>query len=511
MTSPNAPSLVGKNILIAGSILESTDGALARRARDFVKALAAEVIHHGGRLVVYLGGEPVDSNGDGLTFDWLIAREVDALCPGEQIAPRLIVVTSERNRREKMTEEHRKLIAQLTMRNVCDIVPLHDATVTGGNIGDAQVDVADAMFAVGGGKGVLDRARKLAKLNIPTLASDIEVGGYSNDGEGAIGLHRQFMNDPTSLMMFTGPAAVKRVLALSLQEPVQSAKDIAAASVALIGAELVAKQDAARTDVLVLTALAVELTAAKTAFSIAPEASPRRTESGINYWRSQQRRADGTIVTCDVASFGNAGNVNAASMTSTLISELGPTLVLMVGIAAGMRDKCKLGQVVIAERVVGYEGMAVVQGGKEEARPEQYPLNPRVRQDITAYLSAPMQVKERLDNAWKLHELTMPEDVEAGPVTDTSLPELSTIASGEQLLRDTARFAQLRELHGKIEVVEMEAVGVHAACHHNSVPALVIRGISDFGDSTKDGRFHALASNAAALVAIDLIKSGLGA
>lgn len=37
----------------------------------------------------------------------------------------------------------------------------------------------------------------------------------------------------------------------------------------------------------------------------------------------------------------------------------------------------------------------------------------------------------------------------------------------------------------------------------------MIRGISDFGDSTKDNRFHLLAAKAAAAVTVDYIAHGL--
>lgn len=56
----------------------------------------------------------------------------------------------------------------------------------------------------------------------------------------------------------------------------------------------------------------------------------------------------------------------------------------------------------------------------------------------------------------------------------------------------------------------MEAAGIFAACTQHSVPSLVIRGISDFGDEKKDNSFHELASRAAAIVAADMVAFGLG-
>ena len=56
----------------------------------------------------------------------------------------------------------------------------------------------------------------------------------------------------------------------------------------------------------------------------------------------------------------------------------------------------------------------------------------------------------------------------------------------------------------------MEAAGIFAACAQHSVPSLIVRGISDFGDTKKDSTFHDLASRAAAIVASDLVVFGMG-
>jgi nucleoside phosphorylase len=85
---------------------------------------------------------------------------------------------------------------------------------------------------------------------------------------------------------------------------------------------------------------------------------------------------------------------------------------------------------------------------------------------------------------------------------------IGTIASGEKLLRDPSKLHTLRSgMHGKTEVGEMEAAGLVEACRRGSVPWLVIRGISDFGDELKDDRFHELAARAAAATLADFSSS----
>ncbi len=52
----------------------------------------------------------------------------------------------------------------------------------------------------------------------------------------------------------------------------------------------------------------------------------------------------------------------------------------MLGIAAGMREKCALGEVVLSEQVVAYEGAALIEGGATEHRPKSTVLDLKVRQ-----------------------------------------------------------------------------------------------------------------------------------
>ena len=100
--------------------------------------------------------------------------------------------------------------------------------------------------------------------------------------------------------------------------------------------------------------------------------------------------------------------------------------------------------------------------------------------------------------SWGLSDVHVAEGIEI---------TLSTIASGEKLLRDENKLR--KDIHGKTEVGEMEAAGFVAACLRSHVDWLVIRGISDFGDTLKSDYFHKLASIRAVVTAADLVSHGL--
>ena len=183
---------------------------------------------------------------------------------------------------------------------------------------------------------------------------------------------------------------------------------------------------------------------------------------------------------------------------------------MMVGIAAGLRGKCRLGEVVLSDRVIAYEPAAatVAEGVSTEIpRPDAFRAAHSIQQDVTSYLSD-AGLHERLLRYPVIPAAGFP-DIKADLVAKALAVRSATIASGEKLLRDPQKFQAIRSLHGKIEVAEMEAAGVAAACHRSGTSFLVVRGISDFGDSVKDDRFHDIAATGAAIIAVDFIREGL--
>jgi nucleoside phosphorylase len=267
-------------------------------------------------------------------------------------------------------------------------------------------------------------------------------------------------------------------------------------------------------DVVILTVIPAELEAARRVLRIDDD-SREKDADGTVYFRgavcSELGNRDYTIaLTC----IGGAGNPGAAAATTGAIAKYHPRAVLLMGIAAGVRDKVRIGEVVLSDRVVAYEPAALIRtasGTKEQPRPEIDRAPHAMIQDVVSYRAEP----SRLLDAFALAGGVVPsapvgrEDEFREHVASAITARLGTIASGEKLLRDPAKLLAVRELHGKTEAGEMEAAGVVDGCRRGSVPWLVIRGISDFGDELKDDRFHAFASCAAAAVLRDFIAHGL--
>jgi tetratricopeptide (TPR) repeat protein/nucleoside phosphorylase len=270
-----------------------------------------------------------------------------------------------------------------------------------------------------------------------------------------------------------------------------------------------------RVDIAILTVIPPELIAVREALGI-PEDARIEDDAGTIAYRGRihsalARRDYEVVLTC----IGRAGNADSASFVEAVIARYRPQAVLLVGIAAGRRGKVRIGDVVLSERVVAYEPAAVVGtpegGSREELRAEIRPIPHRMSQAVAHYKLD----DERLRARFRQGGVTSPpptsgsETLHQGHVATWPNVKAATIASGEKLLRDSARLAEICSLHGKIEAVEMEAVGVMVSCERNGIPWLVVRGVSDFGDELKDDRFREFASRAAAAVLVDFIEHGL--
>lgn len=228
--------------------------------------------------------------------------------------------------------------------------------------------------------------------------------------------------------------------------------------------------------------------------------------------RSELRKCDYTVV---LAGIGEAGNASASTLAKEMIERYRPSVLLLVGIAAGMRHKVRIGDVVMVERVVAYEHEALTVGGdgtrQIEPRPRIMEIHEGMRQTVLHYEPDVKRLTDmfvRLMGTFPTPPPGKEEEWKEHVAASLTCKRLVTIASGEKLLRDPQKLHEVRRLHGRVEAGEMEAEGFAKACG-TKVPWLVIRGISDFGDELKDDRFHELASRSAAAVLADFLTHGL--
>lgn len=193
----------------------------------------------------------------------------------------------------------------------------------------------------------------------------------------------------------------------------------------------------------------------------------------------------------------SSGLIETATAIESIAHEIKPDLVLMVGVAGGVKDVQK-GDLVIGERAYGYERGKQTDAGFV-ARPQVFNYTHRLIQ-LSRWV---------MDQQTWLSRIVMQKDF---PSTDTPKIIFGPIASGNKVIAsehsELVRF--LKQHYNDTLAVEMEAIAFLPLLRHERIMSLNIRGISDLlGDKAlADAQNHQpLAAARAAAFAFELLKN----
>lgn len=504
--------LEGHCIHIAGSASKSVLRDRLRSAHAFVSALTRGVLEAGAELVLFGSNEPrldPDDAASAQVFDWTVLDEVYRFAAAGGHARRVATaVTSTRSLSGRVTEDRRRKLAELLERGSVAAMIIPEDHHVGGHIRHTIAGLSSALVAVGGGKGVTDLQRAFAELRRPVLPLGIEIGAACEDGTGAVGLYRRALASPETFFARVPEKLRAFLLASGMADDTAAAAVSAAGAARLLDEELAGLDlngSSREVDVLAVAVLPVELKALLRVFELGGRGT--QTEFGTRFWTGRVERDGSKPYSVAVAAVGAAGNAPTAAAVTDLQRELSPSLVVLSGIAGGKQGKYRIGEVVIADMVVSYESAALVATpvARQIPRPTAVPIAFALQQDVTAYLAS--DPAARLSDAYARLAIALPG---GRKVISRPTVRSATIGSGEKLVRDAGFLERLQaDVHGKIDVVEMEAGGLATACHLRQVPFLVVRGISDLANSAKGDGHHVLASMGAAIVTRDLLANGI--
>ncbi|KPI29670.1 purine or other phosphorylase family 1 [Actinobacteria bacterium OV320] len=228
---------------------------------------------------------------------------------------------------------------------------------------------------------------------------------------------------------------------------------------------------------VVLTALPVEYDAVRALLESLDEVV---LDDGT---RLERGRLSGTGWTVALAELGE-GALNTAALTTRVVSALAPECLLFVGVAGGLKDELRLGDVVVGTKVYA------VHGGKQT--PQGFLARPEVWHGSHRLVQAARSALRDLDGV-RAHR----KPIACGDVV---------LADDRSALRD-----HIRRTYNDAYAIETEGSGAsHAAHLSGGLDALVVRGISDLADagkSTADAEgSQALAAGQAAKVALAVLR-----
>ena len=211
-------------------------------AARFVQSFTAEVLKAGGGLVVLLGDENRTKGADGRPriFDWTILRAVEEYVGVTTQAPRIHVraVMADDAWQSRMDEGNRRTFSNWQQRGVLEVERIRREIFTGGEYRRTECELADAMVALGGGKGTYSVGEEMMELGKPVLPLDLKIGALSEDGEGALQLHREFQSNPSDFFPATHGRVINQVESLSFQGGNHHVASVAQRAVEILSREL---------------------------------------------------------------------------------------------------------------------------------------------------------------------------------------------------------------------------------------------------------------------------------
>ena len=231
----------GKFIMLSGSASPACPADKLEVAVRFVRSFTGEALRRGGGIVVLAGDEEStrDEHGVPRIFDWLALREVQRYAQSTTETPRPYarIVMSDAAPESKIDDANLRLLSDLEQRNAVELCLIRREVFTGGEYRKLMTEKADAMIAIGGGKGTYSAGAEMIALGKPVLPLDLQLGSTADDGDGAVALHREMASDPGRFLPNTYRDVRNRVGLLSLNRGINDAKTVARVSVEILAKE----------------------------------------------------------------------------------------------------------------------------------------------------------------------------------------------------------------------------------------------------------------------------------
>lgn len=190
-------------------------------------------------------------------------------------------------------------------------------------------------------------------------------------------------------------------------------------------------------------------------------------------------------VKCTVVLSG-VGKVHAAMCAQTLILKYNPDFILNVGVAGGIGENVKIGDIVVASGVIQHDFDVTAFSGRKKG-------------EISG-----LQIVEFECTKWITNKILQCSQA----ITDLNL-HTGTILTGDQFLSSSQKLYELKNEFGGI-ACEMEAGSIGQVCYVNKIDFGIIRSISDSANSKSTIDFKTFitdSSKNASLILSNFIKS----
>lgn len=195
------------------------------------------------------------------------------------------------------------------------------------------------------------------------------------------------------------------------------------------------------------------------------------------------------------------GKVAAASTSSLLLQHFLAEKIVLTGVAGACDPKLRVGDIVIADRLVQHDMDAS-------------PLFPRFEIPLSGktYFDTDFELRERLKKASQLfvqENLTSSiskEDQDRFQLDRVAIHQ-GLIGSGDQFISSQEKLTQLKQALPALLAVEMEGAAIAQVCHDFQQPFAILRTISDGANDEAHVDFPAFVKTVAAPYTLGILKN----
>lgn len=184
------------------------------------------------------------------------------------------------------------------------------------------------------------------------------------------------------------------------------------------------------------------------------------------------------------------GMVASALLAAKMIAKFRPRLMAMVGICAGVKGECNVGDVLVADPSWDWQMGKFTKDGFAFA-PDQ--------------INAPLEVTQKCVQLGDDRQLLFNIREQFTGLRPSNVPviKVGAVASGSSVLADLAQVSKIKLQHRKLLGIEMEIYGMYAAARDSSPPrplTFAIKSVCDFADTKKADGFQPYAAHVSAKV-----------
>lgn len=197
-----------------------------------------------------------------------------------------------------------------------------------------------------------------------------------------------------------------------------------------------------------------------------------------------------------------------AAAVSRLLNRFEVGACILVGIAAGLKDKVKLGTTLVADEIFYYHGQRREEKGGLPRTDRVYP--PRsMKADLLHFSINSPELQNRFVKLLVELEPSQLPKVNFSETPFIPRNSRAIIASGEDLIADGSLRGMRDNYDERIRGAEQEGFGFANSCERASsrqVPWAVFRGVSDYGEKDKEDDWHYISSLSAAVTALEFLS-----